>query len=57
LIPFTGGHTHMQKEIVMVIADNIDTIVNIYKMFQNKDSRLIEEHIKKAILDIRDNGK
>lgn len=47
----------MQKEIVMVIADNIDTIVNIYKMFQNKDSRLIEEHIKKAILDIRDNGK
>jgi hypothetical protein len=47
----------MQKEIVMVIADNIDTIVNIYKMSPDKDGRLIEEHIKKAILNIRDNGK
>jgi len=47
----------MQKEIVMVIAENIDTIVNIYKMSQDKDGRLIEEHIKKTILDIRDNEK
>lgn len=47
----------MQKEIVMVIAENIDTIVNIYKMSRDKDRRLIEEHIKKAIIDIRDNEK
>lgn len=47
----------MQKEIVMVIAENIDVIVNIYKMLRDKDRRLIEEHIKKAIIDIRDNGK
>ncbi len=47
----------MQKEIVMVIAENIDIIVNIYKMSRDKDRKLIEEHITKAILDIRDNEK
>jgi hypothetical protein len=53
----TGGHIRMQKEIVMVIAENIDAIVNIYKMSRNKDTKLIEENIKKAIMNIRDNGK
>jgi hypothetical protein len=47
----------MQKEIVMIIAENIDAIVNIYKMSRDKDRRVIEEHIKKAIMDIRDNEK
>ena len=53
----TGGHIRMQKEIVMVIAENIDAIVNIYKMSRDKDIKLIEENIKKAIMNIRDNGK
>jgi len=53
----TGGYIRMQKEIVMVIAENIDAIVNIYKMSRDKDRRVIEEHIKKAIMDIRDNEK
>jgi len=47
----------MQKEIVMVIAENIDTIVNIYKMSRDKDTKLMEKNIKKAIMNIRDNGK
>ena len=46
----------MQKEIVMVIAENIDAIINIYKLSRDKDTKLIEEDIKRAIMDIRDNG-
>ena len=53
----TGGYIRMQKEIVMVIAENIDAIVNIYKMSRDKDRRVIEENIKKAIINIRDDEK
>jgi len=44
----------MQKEIIAVIAENLDTIINVYKMSKDKDRKEIEEDIRKAILAIKD---
>jgi hypothetical protein len=54
MINIPEGTERMQKEIIAVIAENLDTIVNIYKMSRDNDRREIEDHIRKAILDIRD---
>jgi hypothetical protein len=51
------GDAHMQKEIIEVIAENLDTIVNIYKMSKDRDRREIEEHIRSAIQNIKESER
>jgi hypothetical protein len=57
LVANGGGTTHMQNKVIRVIAENIDTIINIYKMSEEKDRREIEQHIRSAIQNIQDSEK